>query len=388
MSASIGFSRARAVPSASVAAYRPYRVLVWQWARFGSGPRFASLLADGFRGLPGVAVTLSLSAEAEWLRAGGGCDLPVRTYRGVASFLLRVLSAPLMVASLVRQLWRDRPDLAVCAHPGPLDLAMAAALWLLGVRFVTIVHDADPHPGDNVPLLMALQRLLCRSAGAVAALSGHVAERLRSQGLRQVIQGFFPPMPYPGAAPARGEGPYRVLFFGRLLPYKGLDLLAEALALLGPRDDLAVRVVGAGPESPELDALRALPGVTVENRWVPEDAVADLIAWADAVVLPYREASQSGVAAVALAAWVPIIATRVGGLAEQLAAVPGTVLCEATAEGLAKALTTAPRMPAGREPPQAATAIAWQRLALRLLEESEHAPAEGRVARYQSLPTG
>ena len=56
---------------------------------------------------------------------------------------------------------------------------------------------------------------------------------------------FGPPPPPPRAH----GGPLRLLSFGRLLPYKGLDLLAAALARLGPRPDLEVRVVGSGPES-------------------------------------------------------------------------------------------------------------------------------------------
>ena len=133
-------------------------------------------------------------------------------------------------------------------------------------------------------------------------------------------------------------GKLRLLSFGRLLPYKGLDLLAESLALLGPRDDLEVRVVGSGPESPELDRLRALPGVTVENRWVPEEEVGTLLAWSDALVLSHREASQSGVAATAIAARRWVIATKVGGLAEQLGSEPMALLCDPAPESIGRAI--------------------------------------------------
>ena len=94
-------------------------------------------------------------------------------------------------------------------------------------------------------------------------------------------------------------------------------------------------MVGAGPESRALTALRGLPGVSVENRWVPEDEVGTLIAWSDAVVLTHREASQSGVAAAALAAGRWIVATRVGGLAEQLAGQGAALLCDVSAPAVA-----------------------------------------------------
>ena len=77
-------------------------------------------------------------------------------------------------------------------------------------------------------------------------------------------------------------------------------------------------MVGSGPESAELATLRAQPGVIVENRWVPDDEIGALFAWADVLVLPYKEASQSGIVPAAIAAGRMVVATRVGGLVEQL----------------------------------------------------------------------
>jgi glycosyltransferase involved in cell wall biosynthesis len=159
----------------------------------------------------------------------------------------------------------------------------------------------------------------------------------------------LPPLSYgaPPPPPRAHGGKLRLLCFGRLLPYKGLDLLAEAMAGLGPRDDLELRVVGSGPESAVLDQLRALPGVVVENRWVPEEEVAAILAWSDALVLPYREASQSGVAAAAVAARRFVVATRVGGITEQLegSAMARLVPPEAQALGAALVALAAERAP-------------------------------------------
>ena len=321
------------------------RLLVWQWGRRGAGPRYGRELAAGLRLVPGVQTVLSLSRQAEILEGSDAppCDLPVDTYRGMAGLLLRLLRLPFQVTGLARQIAALRPDAAICAMPAPLDLLMAAALHRARVPFAVVIHDADLHPGDIHAWQMVLQRRLARRANAVVALSGHVAGRLREQGLapgHKLIFSTLPPMPFgPRPPPPRAHGGrLRLLCFGRLLPYKGLDLLAEAMALLGPRDDLELRVIGNGPQSPVLDQLRALPGVTVENRWVPEGEVAEILAWSDALVLPYREASQSGVAAAALAARRVVVATSVGGIAEQHARNPLARLVEPDPVALATAL--------------------------------------------------
>ncbi|MBE7211393.1 MAG: glycosyltransferase, partial [Gluconacetobacter diazotrophicus] len=93
-----------------------------------------------------------------------------------------------------------------------------------------------------------------------------------------------------------------------------------------------------GPNSVELERLAALPSVRVENRWVPEGEIGALIAWSDALVLPYREASQSGVAAAAIAARRWVVATRVGGLVEQFRGETSAILCQPDAASLRDAL--------------------------------------------------
>jgi glycosyltransferase involved in cell wall biosynthesis len=351
------------------------RVIVWQWGRFGAGPRLAVSLVEGLRALGGVKSLLSLSTGAEVMHGPdrAGCELPVETYTGVAGLAWRLVQAPITVMKLSRHLRRLDPQLAVCAMPGPLDLLMILALHRIDIPAAVIVHDAEAHPGDRIPLLLMSQRALLRRADLIIVLSMHVADRLRANGsLRPgtpVIVASLPPLSFGAVAPlASRTGPCRLLCFGRLRAYKGLDLLAEALRLLGPLPDLEVRVVGNGPESAALAALRVLPGVKVENRWVPESEVNTLLNWADVVVLPYREASQSGIAPTALATGRRVIATRVGGLPEQLGDSPLATLCEPEAASLAAAIKHVMEMPRDIEGTATDPREAWRKFAAIILE--------------------
>ena len=288
---------------------------------------------------------LSLSSGAELLHISEppGCALQVRTYTSLLTYGQRIVTAPVLTRDLLIWLRRERIDVAVCAMPAAMDIAMSAALRLADVPYSVVVHDADTHPGDRFASQIWLQRFLLHGAAGAFALSAHVNERMHALGLangKTIVRSMHPPFHYGASSPSFGDsrGPLRLLQFGRLVAYKGLDLLADSLALLGPRPDLQVRVVGSGPESAVLDRLRALPGVIVENRWVEEKDVAGLVGWSDAFVLSYREASQSGVAATAIAARRWIIATRVGGLPEQLADEARATLCEPTPESLAHAI--------------------------------------------------
>ncbi len=360
------------------------RVLVWQWGRRGAGPRFAAELAAGLAGLPGVTALLSLSTQAELLSLPDAplVDLPYETYAGTAGFLWRLATLPLRIPSLTNRLRPLRPTLAICAMTGPLDQLMAWSLGRLGVPYLVVVHDASSHPGDWLPAQRSLQRLLIRGSQGVVALSDHVAEQIRGTaylGGRRLIVAHHPPFAFgpPPPPPRSHGGRLRLLFFGRLLPYKGLDLFAEALARLPAGLDIEVRVAGQGPESPALAALRAISGVTVENRWVAEREIAGLLAWSDALVLSHLEATQSGVAAIAIAARRWVVATAVGGLTEQLKDEPLARLARPDAQSLADAIARLLVDPPGPDSAMFDPQQAWRQMAERILGEGSQTGRSG-----------
>ncbi len=352
------------------------KVLVWHWGRFGAGPRFAAELAAGLNRLPATSALLSLSAQAELLRgtAPPACALPFPTYCGLPGLFGRLAAAHWLVGRLTRRIAALGPEAAICAMPAPLDLMMASALSRLRIPFAVVIHDAETHPGDGLPLQMLIQRRLARRAAVLVALSPHVAARIAALG-PPVLLASHPPFDFGPVPPARAhDGPLHLLFFGRLLEYKGLDLLAAALARLPP-GLVTTRVVGRGPASPTLASLAALECVTVENRWVPEEEIAALLGWADAVVLPYREASQSGVAAGALAAGRFVVATRVGGLEAQLGAEKLARLTPPDPAALADCLARLACEPLPPPAPHATPASAWSAFGARLLAGLDRGPA-------------
>ena len=227
------------------------RVLVWHWGRHGAGPRFAVELAAGFSGLPGVDAKLSLAAGAEILTVPEPprCDLLVPTYGGWFGLAGRWVGAAAMLRRVDRALAELRPDLAVCAMPAALDPIFLAALHRRGIPSVVIAHDAAPHEGDGGRVRAAWDRVVLRQADGFGVLSRHVGKALaaRYPGM-PIFSLWHPPFGMGATMPPRAHGgSLRVLSFGRLRTYKGLDLLADTLRLLPADWDL--RVVGQGPEN-------------------------------------------------------------------------------------------------------------------------------------------
>lgn len=108
-----------------------------------------------------------------------------------------------------------------------------------------------------------------------------------------------------------------LLFFGLIRDYKGLDLLIEAMSEL----DNSYQLIIAGESYGSFDKYATLinqsslkDNIVVFEQYIPDDMVSTLFSASDALVLPYRSATQSGVVALAYQMELPMIATNVGAL--------------------------------------------------------------------------
>ncbi len=359
------------------------RTLVWHWGRRGAGPIFAARLAAALNSLPGQSVALSLAAGAEILSEpdAPACDWREPTYETTHGFIAQRIVSPFLRPRTEAHLRRLVPDIAICAMPALLDGRMLAGLRARRIGYAVIVHDAEAHPGDALSFRALDQNQILRGARHLFCLSRHVESALRHQGHGINGQGltklWHPPIGFSAAVPAATPTLRpRILHFGRLLPYKGLDMLADALDLLGESRSFDVRICGEGPNSSSLSRLNAMPGVSVERRWVADSELPSLLAWADALVLPYREASQSGVAALALAAGRHVLATAVGGLREQLGNQPHALLCAPNPAAIAQGLVELTQRLAQVVPPPVDAAADWRSMAAAMVSAIANTPVQ------------
>jgi glycosyltransferase involved in cell wall biosynthesis len=319
------------------------RVLLWYWGRRGGGAQFCLSLARGLIARPDVTLALSISREGdlapEFKGLGVPCDA-VATYRSAPGFLLGLARVRRLARRLARQARQFGADVVISAMPHLWTPLVAPALKRAGIPYVPILHDARPHPGD--PALAwnwRLRRDLAAAQGAVV-LSGAVKDAIRTHAPELPLLRLPLGAHLPGDIPSIVHPAHDFLFFGRIRAYKGLDLLRDAMRQLHrTHPDATLRVVGQGNVEAAAPGLSAMAGVTVEPRWVTEEEIPVLVLSAHAVVLPYREASQSGVLPIALACGVPVVATPVGGLSEQVRHEhSGLLAAAATPEALAEAM--------------------------------------------------
>ena len=235
-----------------------------------------------------------------------------------------------------RRIKAFQTDVAVLQwwHPmhAPVVIALRRSLRRAGIRVVVICHNVEPHETNVV--WRGLTRRALRGADALVVHAASV--RTDAEALAPgvpVIDAFLPvfgnvadamaaPSPQTVAALRHRVGARDrklLLCFGYVRPYKGVADAIAAMAHLHVDATLLVAGEcwdGADEYRAAVDAAGVADRVTLDFRYVPNDELPVLFGAADAVILPYRTATQSAVAALAFAFGRPVIATRAGGLAE------------------------------------------------------------------------
>jgi glycosyltransferase involved in cell wall biosynthesis len=271
---------------------------------------------------------------------------------------------------LVGRVLRQRPDVVHFQWlvVPPLDV-LAMLLIRRHAALILTVHDTVPFNGDRLSRLQtaALARAL-RLCDALIVHTADARQRLIARGIpddRITVIAHGPlalhvPLPDPPAA--SGESPTRrFTLFGELKPYKGIDVLLQAVAALPPEVRRRARFVVAGrprmdlaPIERQISALGLDSVVELRPRRLTEPEMAELFAATDCFLFPYRQIDASGVYYLtkALGKW--MIASRVGVFAEDLAdGSRGTLVAPESPDELARALTAAiehPPRPAAYSP--------------------------------------
>ncbi len=225
-----------------------------------------------------------------------------------------------------RQLGRGSPDLLVLVLVTPVQIpAYLVVLAAMGSRrrrpqVAVVCHNVLPH--ENRPGDRTLVAALLRRADRVVTHSAEQAQLAGELGARHVVPLELPPHgPAANRVVERGPGGRGLLFFGFIRPYKGVDVLLRAVARVP-----GVRLVvageawdGAGSLEAQVVELGLADRVELRLRYLPEGELEQLLAGADALVIPYVSGTGTQVVRVAQRHGLPVVATRISTVPDQVA---------------------------------------------------------------------
>jgi glycosyltransferase involved in cell wall biosynthesis len=247
--------------------------------------------------------------------------------------------SPLNWLSTGERLRKEAPDLLVVRYWLPF---MGPALGTIlrrvrkngRTRIIAITDNVLPHekrPGDLV-----FTRYFLKACDGFITMSDEVMQDLRKfektkpaeKVIHPLYDNFGEIVPKPDARHMLNEkldldigaDEKIVLFFGFIRKYKGLDLLLRAMAEPGIRE-AGIRLLVAGEYYDEektytdlIAELKIKDRLILKTDFIPDSEVQYYLCASDAVIQPYRHATQSGVTPLAYHFEKPMIVTDVGSL--------------------------------------------------------------------------
>jgi len=221
---------------------------------------------------------------------------------------------------------------------GPIYRAISMAAGKKPAKTV-LCHNVLPHesrPGDRW-----LAKQLMQKVNKILVHTQEQAQVAKQLTPRPVAVTELPAVITKPATLPPYKVKHKLLFFGFIRPYKGVDVLLKALARV---PDVQLTIAGecwGGREQYDqlINDLGLQNRVHLQTDYVPEEAISDLILGADAVVLSYKHGTASFNVQLAHAHGRPVIATKTGSLPQHVRDGKDGLLCKPDdVEDLAKTI--------------------------------------------------
>jgi len=279
----------------------------------------------------------------------------------------------------------------------PLVDGLLISLLKLRARVVVTVHDTMPFNGTPTSRLQSfgVMRAL-RKADRTIVHTQTGKARLVAAELSGAAIDVIPHGPLGDGldiVPRRQNDRWTLIAFGKIRPYKGLDVLVEALATLDASVTERLQVIVAGEAMMDLTEIKARISasgldacITFREGFLNDTELAALFAEADGFVFPYKEIEASGVLYLVggLGRW--IIASKLGAFVDAIEdGVSGDLVPPEDPAALGRAI--AQSVTARKEPTSAPHVATWDEIADRTLDVYHAALSTGAGQKAAANPS-
>ena len=227
-----------------------------------------------------------------------------------------------LVLNVIKKIKELNPDVVHFIElPYILDIPIISRF---SDKSILTIHDPVPHIGSRESLVYRLlQKLAVKSARKIILLNNTQTEEfLEAWNLNRKVVDFSLMgncdwiRVYETTKKVQAN---KVLFYGRISKYKGVDVLLKAFEIVHKElPEAHLTIAGSGKFPFDITPYMEKDYISIENHFIDMPELVDLISETNIVVCPYIEATQSGVVSTVLAMGVPLIVTRVGTLPDRI----------------------------------------------------------------------
>lgn len=305
------------------------KILIISLGRYGSCVRYATEIVDAMTIDYEVYVSSYSTEKVPKIHKKNP------TYKSNVQFVFSLLTVfPFLYLKILFGLIRGKYSAIYFPYKHYWDLPFLRLFKLFGKKTVMTIHDGILHEGEESRLQQWLINQCVKHTDELIFLTDFVRKNVQENidftaNYTIIEHGMFTDYVHTQARTHKRKP--RLLFLGRIGKYKGVEMLIEAVNQLSEDSYESLTIAGKTLYNLKIDNDN--PKIISLDKWLNNNEVNDLLRQSDILILPYKEASQSGVIPMGIAAAIPMVCTRVGGLPEQLKE-DEAVLVESNVEAL------------------------------------------------------
>ena len=316
------------------------RILVWYWGRLGGGQTYAyhitkylNKLANKHRNFE---IYLSVSKNAELYKDFKKFNLKsfnIKTYDSKIQAIISFLNILSVKKKFINFLRLNKIDVVYSPMFHLWNFLISKYFFKYRIKYLFTVHDAKLHPGENSFILRLIYNLSVKTANGYLTLTKTVKSQLLKdkyfRNKKIYVARFGNIENINNIKKLEKKKGMKFLFFGRILEYKGIHNLLIAFSKFNKDyPNSTLHIVGRGDVSKYLKLILKNKNIYLINNWISEKSFNTFFRDFHVCVLPYIEASQSGVIPLMFSLGIPVIITPVGGLNEQVKNNYNGIICK------------------------------------------------------------
>jgi glycosyltransferase involved in cell wall biosynthesis len=303
------------------------KIVILSLGRLGAGPVYTYEMASALSKQAELLVILSTYVENKdiWDKAVKDNQKLqvkyVKTYQSEISFVLSFFNIFRFVR-IVKMINSYDPDIVYSPMAHLWDPVIFP--FIKCKMKLKTIHDVELHKGENSIIARLFHFFSFKQADKYIILSQKYEQNLVDKGIDKQDIVIIPHACFSSytddSETTDSEFHNKILFFGRIIKYKGLDVLLQAMEII-VKSMPAIKLIIAGDGDisiykKEMEVLH--DNIELYNDWIPIEDVKIYMKKADILILPYIHASQSGVIPLAYSFSKPVIASDIGAISEQI----------------------------------------------------------------------
>jgi len=247
-------------------------------------------------------------------------NYPIKTFDNYFEAILKTLTIYKLRHDFLNFLKNKKIDVIFCPMFHYWNPFISSKFNSLNIKYVLSIHDFNLHPGENSFFKKKIYEIKKKNADKYVCFSKHIQKKLikmNNVSIDKVLLSSF----YTKNKLHKKNNKIKklkFLFFGRFLEYKGIGKLIKIFSKKYFVDNnITLTLIGSAGKNFNLPVIKT-KNIKIISSWVHENKLDKIIKKYDICVLPYDEASQSGVIPLMFRNSIPVISTPVGGLTNQI----------------------------------------------------------------------